>query len=272
MRPLTIGIEATPAGVRGAEDHEVPSTSGWESLRYNVFPGQEFEFSRKIAPPLEPGEYILELGLVSEHVAWFSDQGIEPLKVAVRVLDAPGIDVERLLVKQLKVVENPPRLAIATDKSWYRRGDALHLTVQLVNSDSSRAIDVYLALSTSDGKVSFYDGRRFSVYAHGPWVPAMTELSLSKGHRIVRDMVFNTSLSKLPKGTYACHLLLLSFALLMEIIRRHPPHPALSPLGERMKVRGHKYAIALLLTQSSITEPMTLNVIAKATASFTLEP
>jgi hypothetical protein len=62
---------------------------GREHLQYDVFPGQAYRFKATIHPPSEPGEYILELGLVSELVTWFSDQGVTPLQLAVRVPSAP---------------------------------------------------------------------------------------------------------------------------------------------------------------------------------------
>jgi hypothetical protein len=60
---------------------------GREHLQYDVFPGQSYRFKTTINPPSVPGEYTLELGLVSELVTWFSDQGVPPLRLAVRVED-----------------------------------------------------------------------------------------------------------------------------------------------------------------------------------------
>ncbi len=148
-------------------DREVLNTSGRESLQYDVFPGQAYEFTARIAPPLEPGEYILELGLVSEHVAWFSEQGVKPVTVAVRVVNPPGDDFEHLLAKQLKAVGDSPHLSIATDRPRYRRGDVLNVTVDLVNSERSRPVDAYLALAWPDGRFSFWDGNGFSLYTSG---------------------------------------------------------------------------------------------------------
>jgi hypothetical protein len=66
-------------------EREVPNTQGRASLGHDVFPEQRFEFQTRIRPPLEPGEYTLELGLVSELVTWFADQGVRPLRIAVTV-------------------------------------------------------------------------------------------------------------------------------------------------------------------------------------------
>jgi hypothetical protein len=58
---------------------------GREDLAYDILPGQTYKFRTTIKPPLEPGEYTLELGLVCESITWFSDRGIPPLKFSVHV-------------------------------------------------------------------------------------------------------------------------------------------------------------------------------------------
>ncbi|MBI4382094.1 MAG: glycosyltransferase family 39 protein [candidate division NC10 bacterium] len=70
-------------------DQMVTAPSGREFLNFDLFPGRYYDFIVKIAPPQNPGEYILELGLVSEHVTRFSDQGIDPLQVAIHVATPP---------------------------------------------------------------------------------------------------------------------------------------------------------------------------------------
>jgi hypothetical protein len=75
-------------------DQAIPLMEGREGLTYHVFPGERFEFWSRITPPQEPGEYILEIGLVNEHMQWFSELGVKPLQISVRVLNAlrPGCD------------------------------------------------------------------------------------------------------------------------------------------------------------------------------------
>jgi hypothetical protein len=63
----------------------IPSQEGREWLRHDVFPGQEYRFKTTINPPSAPGDYRLEVGLVSELVTWFSDRGVPPLTFAVNV-------------------------------------------------------------------------------------------------------------------------------------------------------------------------------------------
>jgi hypothetical protein len=63
------------------EGQEVPASSASEGLLYDGFSGQRYTFTAGITPPRWPADYILEVGLVSEGVTWFSDQGVEPLPV-----------------------------------------------------------------------------------------------------------------------------------------------------------------------------------------------
>ena len=70
----------------GQDSHLVEG--GW-LLGYDVLPGQSYEFTVEIATPMKPGNYQLELGLVSMQVASFADQGSAPLRVPVQVIRPP---------------------------------------------------------------------------------------------------------------------------------------------------------------------------------------
>jgi|SRR4029453_8883251 hypothetical protein len=49
-------------------------------------PGEEVELPLTVTAPQEPGEYILEVDLVQEQVAWFSDKGSPTAKTKVTVV------------------------------------------------------------------------------------------------------------------------------------------------------------------------------------------
>jgi Dolichyl-phosphate-mannose-protein mannosyltransferase len=66
-------------------EQEIPNTQGRERLGYDVLPKQWYEFQARISPPVEAGEYTLELGLVSEFLTWFIDQGSRSLRIPVTV-------------------------------------------------------------------------------------------------------------------------------------------------------------------------------------------
>jgi Dolichyl-phosphate-mannose-protein mannosyltransferase len=67
-------------------DRQVPSDAGGWLIGYDVLPGRTYVFTLEIATPRDPGEYILELGLVSLQVTSFEDQGVAPLTLPVRVV------------------------------------------------------------------------------------------------------------------------------------------------------------------------------------------
>jgi hypothetical protein len=208
-------------------DHEVPAPWGRGLLKYDIFPGGQYRFTAVIASPREPGEYFLEVGLITEQVAWFSEQGVAPLKVLVRVLGPPDSDFNTLLAEELPVIDESPSLAIALDRPRYRRDDILTLTVDLVNS-VPRTLDVYIALSGPDGVLSFWDGTAFSRHTGGRWVPLRRRVKLDHEVR----------LSGLP---------LLSWQLI--------------------DLATGPYTVSLVLTEPNLPQ-----VIAKAQATFTLEP
>jgi hypothetical protein len=58
---------------------------GRAPLAHDVFPGQSYRFRAEVVAPGRPGAYTLEVGLLGEYIAWFSDRGTEPLRFDVEV-------------------------------------------------------------------------------------------------------------------------------------------------------------------------------------------
>ncbi|MGH9967890.1 MAG: hypothetical protein ACREBG_08695 [Pyrinomonadaceae bacterium] len=59
---------------------------GRHGLPKNLNPGEEVEVPLQITAPKDLGEYILEVDLVQEQVAWFKDKGSPTIKVKVSVV------------------------------------------------------------------------------------------------------------------------------------------------------------------------------------------
>jgi hypothetical protein len=64
----------------------VTSMDGRIGLPENLAPGQETTAALAIKAPQEPGEYVLDLDLVQEQVAWFNERGSETVKTKVAVV------------------------------------------------------------------------------------------------------------------------------------------------------------------------------------------
>jgi SAM-dependent methyltransferase len=61
---------------------------GRTDLTEDLEPKEEVALPLTVTAPTEPGEYILELDMVQEHVAWFKDKGSPTCRVPVRVTAA----------------------------------------------------------------------------------------------------------------------------------------------------------------------------------------
>jgi hypothetical protein len=70
---------------RWLDEEGKTDSTGREPLRYDLFPGQTYVFTPRIIAPRTPGPYTLELGLVSEWVAWFSARGVPPVRLSLTV-------------------------------------------------------------------------------------------------------------------------------------------------------------------------------------------
>lgn len=63
----------------------VTNMDGRYGLPRDLRPGEEVEVPLQVTAPSAPGEYILDVDLVQEQVAWFNDKGSETAKAKVTV-------------------------------------------------------------------------------------------------------------------------------------------------------------------------------------------
>lgn len=68
-----------------ANEALITDMDGRYGLQQDLKPGEEAEVPLLITAPKNPGEYILELDLVQEQVAWFRDKGSAVARVKIRV-------------------------------------------------------------------------------------------------------------------------------------------------------------------------------------------
>jgi dolichyl-phosphate-mannose-protein mannosyltransferase len=189
------------------EGQEVPASSGGELLTYDVFPRQNYEFTAGIAPPQSPAEYILEVGLLSNGVTWFSAQGVEPLRIAVHVAHPISDEFGNALAMQVIAVDDPPQLTITTDRPRYWSGDRLHVITDVVNTARVHPVDAYLALAWPDGHISFHGHSGGVMEPQGSWIPLAKGMELAKGLRLTVP-VLDLPLVDMPSGCYTCYLVL----------------------------------------------------------------
>jgi hypothetical protein len=187
---------------------EVPAMSGRETLQYDVFPGQHYEFTARIAPPAWPQEYSLQVGLVSEPERWFSELGIEPFKATVQVVNLTSADVEGHLAKKFKTISDPPQLAITTDRPRYQQGGILRVSVDLINADRAHTVDGYAVLAWPNGQVSFLDSTGSLIESGDSWVPLNKGVELHKGVQFFAHPLFDLKLIHMPSGCFSWYVIL----------------------------------------------------------------
>ena len=52
---------------------------------HTLYPAERTDISLSITAPAQPGDYLLDIDLVQEGVAWFGSQGNAPIRIPVRV-------------------------------------------------------------------------------------------------------------------------------------------------------------------------------------------
>lgn len=64
----------------------VTDMDGRHGILKNLKPGEESDVPLVITAPKEPGDYLLEIDLIQEQVAWFSDKGSPTARAKVTVV------------------------------------------------------------------------------------------------------------------------------------------------------------------------------------------
>ena len=180
-------------------DQEV--AAGREFLLAPVPPGNAAQFKARIVAPIPPGDYTLILDLVSEFVAWFGDEGQQPIRRSVRVLPR---NVTRILSEPITTSAPAPLARVATDRPSYRADETMTLNVAIENHHRPGRHDAYLILQQPDGQVLFFDGRAMPRPSLEEWLPWVRALPLPAR----ASARFTLPVSALAPGGYRWHVVL----------------------------------------------------------------
>ena len=124
---------------------------GRADLVDDLGPSEEITLSLTVTAPVEPGEYILELDMVQEHVAWFKEKGSPTCRVPVRVIATPA---------PTALVAAPQPTAAPTAKELKRPRMYMYYipratVIGLVTAEGARVLEVEEYASAGDGLVSY---------------------------------------------------------------------------------------------------------------------
>lgn len=176
--------------------------AGREALLADMPPGSTTRFTARIMSPLEPGDYTLILGMMSDPGEWFGDHGPGAARIAVRVFP---LEVARMLSAPIDApAGTTPRVRIATDRPSYRRDDTLRLNVTVRYPHHPRSFDLYYVFEPPHGPVWFFDGLTLPRPANPDWILLGRGLPLPAR----MDGRFALPLATFSHGTYRWHVLL----------------------------------------------------------------
>jgi hypothetical protein len=153
----------------------LPPMRGHVPLRFDLLPGDSYEFRGRIPIPQTAGRYVLGVDLVAQQIGRFSDHGAEPVRRAITVDTFAA-----LLARHRHAVPDAPRVSVSATSARYHLDGAAELTARMEVGRRAWAGDVYLALEGPDASLRFHDGRQM-VAAGGvavPWIPLARDVRL----------------------------------------------------------------------------------------------
>ncbi len=108
-----------------------------------------------VTVPLSAGEYILEIDMIREGVSWFSKQGMEPLRIPMKVIESYEPDYQKII------------LSSEMDQMNVIYGDVIEIPVSIENlsdmplyNDGKYEIRGSYRIKDQKGNVLGYEGKR----------------------------------------------------------------------------------------------------------------
>ncbi|RUR83321.1 methyltransferase domain-containing protein [Chlorogloeopsis fritschii PCC 9212] len=137
----------------------VVNDDGREPLLKSLQPLEEVEFMLAISTPKEAGNYILELDMVHEGVAWFKDKGSKTIKIPVKVEEVnQGKDIGNIILNFYRKLTNPKQER-ANNQHFVPRME-MHcvpkeVVLQLINDCGGKVVDIQQDFSSGKWWISY---------------------------------------------------------------------------------------------------------------------
>jgi hypothetical protein len=183
------------------DGREVANAVDSAPLAHDIFPGEAYTAAVRIWPPLHPGEYSLEVRMMSYGVTLFGDGLSQSLRIVSRLTDGGHCAFDALLERLLSPLEQALTVRVATDKTLYRVGEVSTL-LWSVHTDLARALASYFVLQRPDGALSFAFASGVSVDHCSPWMRWGTGFSVWKGMRLEDYPIIALRMQDMPPGPY----------------------------------------------------------------------
>jgi hypothetical protein len=188
------------------DGREVSNTVDSVPLVHDVFPGEAFTAAVRIWPPLRPGEYSLEVRMISYGVSSFGDSVRQSMSIASSLTDGVPCAIDALLGLLENSLDQSLTVGLATDKTLYRVGEVSTLFWS-VHANLARALASYFVLQRPDGRLSFAFTSGVSFDHCSPWMRWGTGFSVWKGMRLEEYPIIALHLQDLAPGPYTWYFI-----------------------------------------------------------------
>ncbi len=128
-------------------DGEVLEQDGSRSALEPVESGEEMTEQLSVIAPTAAGEYILEIDIVEEAVAWFSELGMEPIQIPLTVQESYALecakiglnsDIDTLEVSTGDEIEVPISITNGGQHPLYKEGDvAVYVSYHIYDAEGN---------------------------------------------------------------------------------------------------------------------------------------
>jgi hypothetical protein len=187
---------------------EAPGEGRGPWLASDVLPGQRASIGMQLSPPAKPGAYELELGMVSEGVAWFGRDGEMPLRLKIDVAGEPLCPFERALRTMQDPTEPPVHIQWVADRTVLEPHEAFSARLNISNPGPSRVLYPAIVLQWPSGLYSYLHlaQQRFQGICPG-WIEHKWPMFVDRGYRAFEYPMLTLLPAGMPAGTYTLYFL-----------------------------------------------------------------
>jgi hypothetical protein len=179
-------------------------------LATDILPGSQVKFVASILAPPEPGVYQLELGMVSENVAWFSGDMWMPIRVSIEVVGESTCPFERALTVMADDREPPLHVQLVADSTVLKADEVFSARLNIANLGPARVLYPAIVLRWPSDKYSFIDLDQQTFQSICPgWLEQKWPMFLDQGYQTVEHPLLTLLLTEMPSGRYTLYYLYL---------------------------------------------------------------